>query len=134
MLKFECIRANNVYLVGDEQLVSNKIIHVNYLDDEEIFVKDTNIKGIYTYGCKTLTSDYFGHPPGYIWSSRASVMNKQFNLSLVDVYYKNMGSTSYCICAIDVDYLCELIRETGKTSHVSITYTDEDTKYIVEAI
>lgn len=68
-----------------------------------LFIRNTNIDGFYDFGLQAHEADYWGNPAGYVWSSRAGVVNKVFGVKLVDVYYNSM-----CI-AISVDKLTELL-------------------------
>lgn len=134
MMKFELLKDKKIYLTCDENIESKNIIHVKYIDNGELFVKNTNIEDVFTYGFKTLAPDHWGHPAGYIWTSRASVMNKIFNLSLVDVYCKFKDNYHYTTCAITIDKLNQLLAEANQKVNIIITHTDEDIAYTVEAI
>ena len=133
-MKFEAIKDNKLYFTSNNKLESKNIVHVKYIGDGELFVKDTNIEDVFTYGFKTLSPDVWGHPAGYVWTSRASVMNRTFNLSLIDVYCKFEDNYHYTTCAITLDKLNELLNEANQNVNITINYTEEDTTYIVEAM
>ena len=113
MLKIDAIRGNNIYLIGDEKLDPKEECMSLVKDDSRLFVRKTSIEGLYQYGSEQLCEDYMGHKKGYIWSSRASVMNKVFDLALTEAYYKSEGSYSYQFCAIDLVRYEDLLNEAG---------------------
>lgn len=113
MLKIDAIRGNNIYLVGDEKLESREDCFSLIKGDSRLFVKKTTIEGLYQYGSEQLRDEYMGHGKGYIWASRASVMNKVFDVALTEAYYKAEGSYSYSCCAIDLVRYEQLINEAG---------------------
>lgn len=113
MLKIDAIRGNDVYLVGDEKLDSKEECFSIVKGDNRLFVRKTSIEGLYQYGSELLCEDCWGNKKGYIWASRASVMNKVFNLTLTEAYYKSEGSYSYQCCAIDLDRYESLLNEAG---------------------
>lgn len=113
MLKIDAIRGNNIYLIGDEKLDSKEECLSLVKGDSRLFVRKTSIEGLYQYGSEQLCEDYMGHNKGYIWSSRASVMNKVFDLALTEAYYKSEGSYSYQCCAIDLVRYEDLLNEAG---------------------
>lgn len=55
------------------------------LEDGDILFYKEYADSTYTYGLIQSRDNYHGHDKGYIWSSRASVINKVFNLNLVDI-------------------------------------------------
>lgn len=113
MLKIDAIRGNNIYLIGDEKLDPKEECLSLVKGDSRLFVRKTSIEGLYQYGSEQLSEDYMGHKKGYIWASRASVMNKVFDLALTEAYYKSEGSYSYQCCAIDLVRYEDLLNEAG---------------------
>lgn len=113
MLKIDAIRGNNIYLVGDEKLEPREDCFSLIKEDSRLFAKKTTIEGLYQYGSEQLCEDYMGHKKGYIWASRASVMNKVFDLALTEAYYKSEGSYFYQGCAIDLVRYEDLLNEAG---------------------
>lgn len=113
MLKIDAIRGNNIYLIGDEKLDPKEECMSLVKGDSRLFVRKTSIEGLYQYGSEQLREDYMGHKKGYIWASRASVMNKVFDLALTEAYYKSEGSYSYQFCAIDLVRYEDLLNEAG---------------------
>lgn len=113
MLKIDAIRGNNIYLIGDEKLDLEEECLSLVKGDNRLFVRKTSIEGLYQYGSEQLREDYMGHKKGYIWASRASVMNKVFDLALTEAYYKSEGSYSYQCCAIDLVTYEDLLNEAG---------------------
>ena len=113
MLKIDAIRGNDIYLVGDEKLESLEDCFSLIKGDSRLFVKKTTIEGLYQYCSEQLCDEYMGHGRGYIWASRASVMNKVFDVALTEAYYKADGSYSYSCCAIDLVRYEQLIKEAG---------------------
>ena len=81
MLKIDSIRGNNSYLIGDEKLDPKEECMSLVKGDSRLFVRKTSIEGLYQYGSEQLCEDYMSHKKGYIWASRASVMNKVFDLA-----------------------------------------------------
>ena len=132
MLKIDCIRPNgDIYVVGDVDIEPQGIAHKCMLQDEEslVFVEYTNIEGIFKYGVKQLYNSR-DHGYGYIWHSRASVMNKYFGCAMIDIYYRKEGTLPYYTCAIDLAHLEPLLEDTEycidwvpcESSEVDITY------------
>ena len=112
MLKIDAIRGNNIYLIGDEKLDPKECMSL-VKGDSRLFVRKTSIEGLYQYGSEQLCEDFMSHKKGYIWASRASVMNKVFALALTEAYYKSEGSYSYQFCAIDLVRYEDLLNEAG---------------------
>lgn len=113
MLKIDAIRDNTVYLVGDEKLITKDdcLSSITEDGDSRLFVKKTNIEGIFHYGSEQLCEYWMGHEKGYVWSSRASVMNKEFDIALIEARYKVEGAISYSCCAIDLVRFEQLLKE-----------------------
>ena len=113
MLKIDSISGNDIYLIGDEKLEPKEECLSLVKGDSRLFVRKTSIEGLYKYGSEQLCEDCMGNKKGYIWSSRASVMNKVFDLALTEAYYKTEGSYSYQCCAIDLVRYEDLLNEAG---------------------
>lgn len=110
MLKLEAVRDSRIYLVGDTKLETLDKVMFKIYEDSELFVRKTNIDGIFKYGSIQLSDYCMGHKKGYIWSSRVSVMNKAFDIKLAEACYKKEGIPSYVTCAIDLDHLEPLLK------------------------
>lgn len=111
-MKIDAIRHGSIYIIGEDELTCKERCLTKTLSDGILFVTNTNIDGIFRYGLEQTKEDYFGHGPGYIWHSRASVMNANFDVALIDAYYKEEGSYSYTTCAIDLARLESLLEDT----------------------
>lgn len=127
MLKIDSIRGNDFYIIGDETLVVGDVVLSKNTEDDEsnLFVKKTNIEGIFTYGATQLNDGTF-HGKGYVWSSRCGVMNKAFDVALVECLYKKEGDYSYRCCAIDVAHLTELIENMEEYSSCDIYFKPKE--------
>lgn len=134
MLKIEAIRPNgNIYITGQTDLKSEGIVHEVMSDTESslVFIERTNIEGIFKYGIKQLFDDG-EHGHGYIWHSRASVMNQYFGCALIDIYYRKEGNLPYQTCSIDLAHLEPLLEGTGYIiDWAPCEITDIDVKYRV---
>ena len=134
MLKIEAIRPNgNIYIIGQTDLKSEGILHQTPSNNDAslVFIERTNVPGIFKYGVKQLFDDG-EHGPGYIWHSRASVMNQYFGCALIDIYYKKEGSLSYQTCSIDLAHLEPLLEGTEYIiDWMPYEVTDTDVKYRV---
>lgn len=129
-MRFDFMSRNNTpYIVGEEDLKTGEVVLEKEVEDGTYFVRKTNIDGIFTYGFKQNKEDYFGNPAGYVWSSRASVMNKQFNLALIEVVYKKENSYCPISCSMDVAYLEQLLSDTEYTIDKSPRESDTDVTY-----
>ena len=130
----DAIRQDAVYIIGEEDLRCKDMCLTKEDGEGILFVTSTNVEGIFTYGYKLKKEDYFGHGPGYVWSSRASVMNANFDIALYHAYYKKAGSVSYTCCSIDLAHLEPLLEgtqyEIDWTPHVSEKGTDIDYKLV----
>lgn len=93
------------------------------------FIRGANLDGFFQYGIEQTAQDDMGHGPGYIWASRASVMNKVFDVALVDVLYKTDDSKFYGSCAIDVAHLREFLSNTAYMVDENGQASDEDLCY-----
>lgn len=123
MLKIDEIRNGTIWLSGDQPLTVGARTNEKDLDQDGIlFIRKTSIDGIYTYGCEQVRTSYFGHGPGYIWSSRASVMNAAFSTVLYEAAYRQ-ENRGYVSCAVDLVRIEGLLNEFGYnvdfTPHVS---------------
>lgn len=123
-MKVDCIRSGYIYLSGEEELKIGGKVLTKEMEDGELFIRKTNIEGIFTYGYMQNEADpVHGHGPGYVWSSRASVMNANFDVALIEACYKLEGSYCYQSCSIDLAHLEKLLEDTEYeidwTPHVS---------------
>lgn len=96
------------------------------------FIRPANLDGFATYGIEQTRGHECGHGAGYIWSSRATVMNKVFDVALVDVLYKTENSNLYSSCAIDVAHLVELLEGTEYQVDTECRVDGEDVYYDVK--
>ena len=115
-VKIDAIRHGTIYLSGDEPLqILDTILELERPGSAgKLFVKKTNIEGLFIYGLEQTRAEYFGHRPGYIWSSRASVMNAAFDLTLYEAAYRNDATRTYVTCAVDLVRLeDQLLSEVG---------------------
>lgn len=110
MIKFKGVKYDSavVYLEGDETVVLGDEFCSKVDRDLRLFVKSTNVAGLYKYGAEQL-EDSYDHRKGYVWSSRASVMNKAFNLQTIECLYDNR------FYALDLARLEELLEGTDYT-------------------
>ena len=129
-MRIESINANRIYVVGEDDVkLLDRILEQ---EDKEgtTFVRATNIEGIYDYGYQQKKADYMGNPTGYIWSSRAGVMNKVFNTKLIEVAYaEDLPFNSFSSYAIDLNILEPLLEETNYMIDWTPTITDTDVVY-----
>ena len=113
-MRFDFMGYNNTpYIIGEEDLKTEEVVLEKEVEDGAYFVRKTNIEGIFKYGFRQKESDIFGNSAGYVWSSRAGVMNKEFDVALVEVCYKKEGSPSYTSCSMDLAHLEPLLEGTG---------------------
>lgn len=130
MLKINSINRDNIYIEGDVELKLDEVVLSKDIATETLFVRKTNIEGMFDYGCRNNVEDkVWNKPAGYVWSSRASVMNKAFDIALIDVYYKKEGSYSYRRAAIDLAHLEALLVDTEYEIDWGPTVEDEDIIY-----
>ncbi len=117
---------------GDDKLEVKDRIKESEDEEGILFLQETNQPGIYRYGYQTKKDDpIWNHKAGYIWSSRASVMNANFNTRLAECNYRQRGTQTYTSCAIDVDTL-ESILDTDKYIIVRSEYKNCEINYRVE--
>ena len=103
------------------------------LDNNEgiAFIQLANMEGFATYGIEQTREYDYGHGPGYIWASRATEMNKVFDVALVDILYKTENSSLYSSCAVDIVRLQEFLDGTEYEVDVEPRVTADDIHYIV---
>lgn len=129
-IKIDEVRNGTIYITGDMPIeYLGRAVEKELPEDGGIlFVSKTNIEGIYTYGLEQTKHSYFGHKPGYIWSSRASVINAAFDYVLYEACYRSDESRSYCSCAVDLVRFEQLLKDSGYevdfTPHVSADKID----------
>ena len=111
-IKIDALRNNDIYLVGDEKLETGEVVMSQSDGEHEAFIRCTNIEGIFKYGIKQIHDDGLGHQAGYTWASRAGVMNKKFDIAIIECLYKQQGRISYEDCAIDLAHLEGLLEGT----------------------
>ena len=126
MLEYLSYEFDRVYLrsdisVKEGKIIDTKVITNNDGNDYELFIKDTNIPGLYTYGSKQL-EDSEQHEAGYIWPSRASVMNRFFGVKFLE------GVIGEECFAIDADTLQKLIESQGRECTVDKEFFAWDTE------
>ena len=100
-------------IIGDEKVTFLNRVMEKHIEDGTYFIKNSNIEGIFNYGFQQDKEDYFGNPAGYIWSSRAGVMNKLFDVALIEICYKAENEISYRSCAIDLAHLETILEGTN---------------------
>lgn len=121
--------------VGTEKLEFKKERAIEKrLDNNEgiAFIKLANMEGFATYGIEQTKEYDYGHGPGYIWASRATVMNKVFDVALIDILYKTENSSTYSCCAIDLVHLMELLEGTDYEVDPEPHVTADDIHYNVK--
>ena len=101
MITIDRIENGTIYITGDEKLEYLERVQEKQCETGKLFIARTSIDGIYTYGLEQTLGYYFGHGPGYIWSSRASVINSQLDTVLHEAAYRQ-GDRCYCSCAVDL--------------------------------
>ena len=133
-LKIDCVERGTVYLTGSEDLFSEEISNKKQLEDGYIFVRKTNIPGIFTYGLCQTRNEYYGHGPGYIWASRASVMNKELDCCFYEACYRKEGTITYRTCAVDLVRLEDFLKEAGYEVDFTPIVSDTDVNFRVKEI
>ena len=93
---------NDTIVERKEQILSNEgdTAFINKFED-----------GTYSFGI--IQGDYYsmGHRKGYIWSSRASVMNKIFGTDIMEVGIKLPNEEGYFSRAVDIKTLKKILPE-----------------------
>ena len=135
-MKFNGMMDGKICIEGDVNLVSTDYAMTQISSDREseYFIRKTNIEGIYTYGIKSLVEDrIWDKPVGYIWASRASVMNKVFDTCLIECYYRKENTQTYTCCSIDLVRYEDFLKSNGyKVNFVPYENTDSDVSFKVE--
>lgn len=132
-MRFDFMGYNNTpYIVGDEDLKTEEIVLEKEVEDGTYFVRKTNIDGIFTYGFKQNTADCFGNPAGYVWSSRAGVMNKEFDIALVEIVYSQNNSHCPKACSMDLAHLEPLLE--GTEYMIDWTPREDDTDVVYRIV
>lgn len=103
-------------------------------NDGIAFICLANIDGFATYGIEQTKAYEVGHGPGYIWSSRATVMNKVFDVALIDALYKVEGKNTYMSCAIDLNTMTQLLDGSEYGVDICPRVTEEDIHYDVKRV
>lgn len=130
MLKLEKIsyvNGNPVYFIScDEKILNCGKVHSAIIkdNDEEMFCKNTNVTGVYSFGVKQLVDGMY-HEAGYIWSSRPGCINGRFNMQLVDAVIN--GSSRW---AVDINTLKPLVEAfTNKLYTIEKYYNFYDKRH-----
>ena len=126
--------SGKIIVTGKKEHERGDIVHSVVIGKEEFYLRATDDSNFFTYGCKQLAYDpVWGHPAGYIWSSRASVMNKLFGTKLIDITYWIEGTYKcYGCIAVTVDFLNELLKNTEYVVDIeNPSVSDEDIVYNV---
>ena len=95
--------SNRPYLTGADKLIIGDEVLEKELNEGKLWIRATNIEGVFTYGLTDET--------GYTWSSRVGVLNKEFDIALIECCYRH-DDRSYRCCAIDFAHLDEILRDT----------------------
>ena len=66
-------------------------------------------EGSYSFGLIQGDYEYQGHSRGYIWSSRASIMNQIFGVHIIEACVRLPGDRTYFKRAFDIDKLREIL-------------------------
>lgn len=136
MITIDKISNGTVWLTGDEPMKVIGRVQEKQCDTGKLFIARTSIEGIYTYGLEQTRGDYFGHGPGYIWSSRASVINSQLDTALHEAAYRE-GNRCYCSCAIDLVRFEGILKEHGykiDLANPQVSSDGVDVHYNIEKI
>ena len=120
MLTINSISGDRYYISCDEPIQKKNKIFSTVVDGgtRELFCGYTNIEGVYYYGCKQLVADY-DHGAGYVWSSRASCINKQFGTHLTEVILNGTA-----LWAMDINTLKELVSQYTNKDYSVEEYFD----------
>jgi hypothetical protein len=104
MLKLDYVDCSSKpYLSGINKLVTGEKVLEKVTDEGTLWVRATNIEGVFRFGLTDET--------GYSWSSRTGVLNKEFDVALIECYYRH-DDRSYMCCAIDFAHLDEILKGT----------------------
>lgn len=131
-MRFDSMGYNTPYIVGEEDLKTEEIVLKKEVKDGTYFVRKTNIEGIFNYGFEQSEADYLGNPAGYVWSSRAGVMNKEFGIALVEVVYKKDNSHCPKACSMDLAHLEPLLE--GTDYKIDWTPHEDDTDVVYKIV
>lgn len=71
-----------------------------------LFIRSTNIDDIYKFGCQQLIKT-LDHGVGYIWPSRSSIINGQFDTEIADVYINDANH----LYGMSIDLLKSLLED-----------------------
>ena len=105
MLKLDYVGySNKPHLSGEAKLKVGEKVLEKEVDEGNLWIRATNIEGIFEYGLTDET--------GYVWSSRTGVLNKEFDVALIECCYKSIDGVSYRCCAIDFAHLDEILRDS----------------------
>ena len=136
MITIDKIQNGTIYITGDEKLEYLERVQEKQCETGKLFIARTSIDGIYTYGLEQTLGSYFGHGPGYIWSSRASVINSQLGTVLYEAAYRE-GDRGYRSCAVDLIRFEDILKAHGykiDLSEPEVSSDGLDIHYKVEKI
>ena len=108
MLKFDFMGYNYPHISGDVSLKAQDIIKEKAYKQGTLRIKSSNVKDIYFIGY-TQEVDTWEKKAGYTWSSRTSVVNREFNTTLTEVCYKTAKDISYQVAVIDINLLQSIL-------------------------
>ena len=132
-MRFDFMGYNNTpYFVGEEDLKTGEVVLEKEVKDGTYFVRKTNIEGIFKYGFRQKEADIFGNSAGYVWSSRAGVMNKEFDVALVEVVYSKNNSHCPMSCSMDLAHLEPLLE--GTEYMIDWTPREDDTDVVYRIV
>lgn len=132
MFKLDSIENGTIFITSDVKMEPRTIVQDFIVGDENpesrLFIKSTNLAGIYTYGAEQLRDSYFGHSAGYIWASRCGVMNKVFNTALHECAIRTSNQLTYTSCAIDLVVYESFLNENGYSIDWEHPFEDDTDK------
>lgn len=136
MITIDNIENGTIWITGDEPMKVLERVQEKQCETGKLFIARTSIDGIYTYGLEQTLGNYFGHGPGYIWSSRASVINSELGTVLHEAAYRE-GNRSYRSCAVDLIRFEGILKAHGykiDLSEPEVSSDGMDIRYKVEKI
>lgn len=132
-MRFDFMGYNGTpYFVGEEGLKIGDVVLEKEVKDGTYFVRKTNIEGIFKYGFRQNKEDAFGNPAGYVWLSRAGVMNKEFGVALIEVVYSKNNSHCPTACSMDLAHLEPLLE--GTEYMIDWTPHEDDTDVVYRIV
>lgn len=128
-INIKSINESTIHLIGDDVLKCDKTIHscVCFDEGEYPFVCSTNVDGLFQFGVKSIGLNV-DSTKTKVYPSRSSVMNKLFDIILIDAIYEDKeGNIS--TCGINLYKLQEIIKGTSYMIDWIPTIDDWDVKY-----